>query len=171
MARRKRRQRRDGSATPIGTHEAAVLLAKLRELGHVTASHLRDARSAVVREVKEISAKLARLTGHMPMISRKARKSVPAAEAQPASSAAKRRKKRAKAPITAERRKIMQLQGRYLGLMHKVPKAELSKFKAMIPKVGKAEVIERMETYVRKRETKNGATTTKTTRKRVERKK
>jgi hypothetical protein len=50
----------------------------------------------------------------------------------------------------------MQLQGRYLGLMHKVPKAELEKFKAMIPKVGKAEVVERMQAYVRKHETKGG---------------
>jgi hypothetical protein len=34
--------------------------------------------------------------------------------------------------------------------MHKVPKAELAKFRAMIPKVGKEVVVRRMEEYVRK---------------------
>jgi hypothetical protein len=153
MARRKRRQRRPAAAVErIGLHEAAVLLEKLHAMGHVTASHLQDARRAVVREIEEITERLARLKemAHVPASSRKAPKSVPAAKTQPASPAAKRPRKRAKAPVTAQRRKIMQLQGRYLGLMHKVPKAELAKFKAMIPKVGKEVVVQRMESYVRK---------------------
>ena len=110
--------------------------------------------AAVVREVEEITARLLQLKemAHIPASSRKAPKSVPAAKTQPAWPAAKRPKKRAKAPITAERQKTMQLQGRYLGLMRKMPTAELTKFKAMIPKVGKEEVVKRMESYVRKHE-------------------
>jgi hypothetical protein len=153
MATRKQKQRKEIAAVePIGPNEAAVLLQKLRELGHLTASHLRDARSAVVREVEEITERLARLKemAHVPASSRKAPKSAPAVVAHPARPAVKRPRKRAKASISAERRKIMQLQGRYLGLMHKVPKAELAKFKAMIPKVGKEVVVQRMEAYVGK---------------------
>ena len=140
----------------IGLHEAAVLLEKLREIGHVTAAHVREARTVVVREVEEITERLARLKemAHVPASSRKAPKTVPAANAKPAWPVAERPRKRAKAPVSAERRKTMQLQGRYLGLMHKVPKAELAKFKADIAKVGKAEVVKRMDAYVRKHVTK-----------------
>jgi len=141
MARRKRRQRRPAATAVerIGLHEAAVLLEKLREMGRVTASHLQDARRAVVREIEEITARLSQLreTAHVPASSRKAPKSVPAAKTQPAWPAAERPRKRTKAPVSAERRKTMQLQGRYLGLMHKVPKAELAKFRAMIPRSAK----------------------------------
>jgi hypothetical protein len=159
MATRKRRQRTPATAVErIGLHEAAVLLEKLREMGRVTASHLQDARRAVVREIEEITARLSQLreTAHVPASSRKAPKSVPAAKAQPAWPAGNRPRKRAKAPVTAKRRKIMQLQGRYLGLMHKVPKGELAKFKVDIPKVGKEVVVRRMEEYVRKHQTKGG---------------
>jgi hypothetical protein len=152
MARRRRKQQREAAVVErIGLHEAAVLLEKLRELGHLTASHVRDARNAVVREVEEITARLLQLKemAHVPASSRKAPKSAPAAKAQPAWSPAKRPSKRAKAPVSAERRKAMQLQGRYLGLMRKMPKAELAKFKAQIAKVGKVAVVERMEAYVR----------------------
>jgi hypothetical protein len=159
MARRKRRQRRATAAVEgIGLHEAAILLDKLHELGHVTVAHLREARNAVAREVEEIVARLAQLKefAHVPVISQKPPKSVPTVVAHPARPAVKRPRKRTQAPVSAERRKIMQLQGRYLGLMHKVPKAELAKFKADIPKVGKAEVVKRMEAYVRKHQTKGG---------------
>ena len=154
MARRKRRQRKPAAAVEgIGLHEAAVLLQKLRELGHLTASHLRDARSAVVREVEEITERLAQLKemAHVPVRSRKAPKSVPAAKAQPASPAAKRPRKRAKAPVSAERRKIMQLQGRYLGLGHQIPKSEMRKFREMIKAKGKEATVKAMETYVAKK--------------------
>jgi hypothetical protein len=174
MARRKRRQRTEpAAAAPIGTHEASILFAKLMELGHISAGHLRDARSAVVREVKEISERLALLRGstHSPFSGRKAPKSVPAAEAQPASSAAKRPRKRARGAISAERRETQRLQGKYLGLMRKVEAKDLAKFKADIPKVGKAEVVRRMEAYVHAHESKGAAKTPKTARKRVERKK
>jgi hypothetical protein len=50
--------------------------------------------------------------------------------------------------VSAEHRKVMVLQGRYLGLGHKIPKGELAMFKSMISKVGKAEVVERMQAYV-----------------------
>ena len=152
MATRKRRQRTPATAAEhLGLHEAAILLEKLREMGHVTAAHVREARTAVVREVEEITERLARLKemAHVPASSRKAPKSAPAAKAQPAWSPAKRPSKRAKAPVSAERRKAMQLQGRYLGLMRKMPKAELAKFKAQIAKAGKVAVVERMEAYVR----------------------
>jgi hypothetical protein len=154
MARRKRRQRTPAAAVErIGSNEAAVLLEKLRELGHLTASHLRDARSAVVREVEEIVARLAQLKemAHVPASSRKAPKSVPAAKTQPAWPAAERPRKRTKAPITAERRKIMQLQGRYMALGHQIPKSEMNKFREMIEAKGKEATVKAMETYVAKK--------------------
>lgn len=151
MARRKRRQRREpAAAAPIGTHEAAILLEKLRELGHVTALHLRDARSAVVREMKEITAKLATMKGsmHVPAIGRKAPKSVE--PPQPAPPAAKR-KRRAKAPVTAKRRRIQQMQGRYMALGHQIPKSEMKKFREMIKTKGKEATVKAMQGYVAKK--------------------
>jgi hypothetical protein len=154
MATRKRRQRRPAAAVEhIGLHEAAILLEKLRAMGHVTASHLRDARSAVVREVEEITERLAQLKeiAHVPVISQKPPKSVPAAKTQPASPAAKRPRKRAKVPVSAERRKIMQLQGRYMALGHQIPKSEMNKFREMIKAKGKEATVKAMETYVAKK--------------------
>jgi hypothetical protein len=122
--------------------EAQVLLRKLQEMGHVTAAHIHSARAAVVREMETIIERLHRLTSvtHMPAV----RASVPAGPARTG-----RTKLRRDSAVTPERRKTMQLQGRYLGLMHKVPKSELTKFKAMIATVGKEEVVRRMEAYVR----------------------
>jgi hypothetical protein len=109
----RQRGRRKGSAgraaaavERIGLHEAAVLLEKLRAMGHLTASHLREARSAVVREIEEITARLSQLKemAHVPASIRKAPKSVPAVVAHPARPAVKRPRKRAKAPVSAERR-------------------------------------------------------------------
>jgi hypothetical protein len=154
MATRKRRQRTPAAAIErIGPNEAAVLLEKLREMGHVTAAHVREARNAVVREVEEITERLAQLKefAHVPASSRKARKTLPAAKTQPASPAAKRPKKRAQAPITAERRKIMQLQGRYLGLGHQIRKTEMNKFREMIKAKGKEATVKAMEGYVAKK--------------------
>jgi hypothetical protein len=151
MARRKRRQGRTADLERIGLHEAAILLEKLREMGHVTAAHVRDARHAVRREVDEIVARLARLKGmtHAPAAS--------ASAAEPAASRTGWRvgsRRQARAPISAERQRTMELQGRYLGLMHRIPARDLKKFKDDIPKIGKAEVVRRMEAYVRKHETK-----------------
>ena len=154
MARRKRRQRKPAAAAGhIGLHEAAVLLQKLREVGHVTAAHVREARTAVVREVEEITERLAQLKemAHVPASSRKAPKTVPAAKPQPASPAAKRPRKRAKAPVSAKRRKIMQLQGRYMALGHQIPKSEMNKFREMIKAKGKEATVKAMETYVAKK--------------------
>jgi hypothetical protein len=122
--------------------EAQVLLGKLEELGHVTPAHIRAAREAVAHEIKTIVEHLNRLKDliHVPR-ARASEPPAPVRTVQP--------KPRA-AAVTPERRKTMELQGRYLGLMHKVPKSELAKFKAMIAKVGKEEVVRRMETYVRK---------------------
>jgi hypothetical protein len=157
MARRKRRQRTPAAAVErIGLHEAAVLLEKLREIGHVTAAHVREARTAVVREVEEITERLARLKefAHVPASSRKPPKTVPAVVAQPALPAGKRPRKRAQAPITAQRRKIMQLQGRYMALGHQIPKSEMSKFREMIKAKGKEATVKAMETYVAKKQKK-----------------
>jgi hypothetical protein len=157
MARRKRRQRRPAAAVEhIGLHEAAILLEKLRAMGHVTASHLRDARSAVVREVEEITERLARLKemAHVPASSRKAPKSVPAAKAQPAWPAGNRPRKRAKAPVTAKRRRIQQLQGRYMALGHRIPKTEMNKFREMIKTKGKEATVKAMQGYVAKKQKK-----------------
>jgi hypothetical protein len=157
MATRKRRQRTPAAAVErIGLHEAAVLLEKLRAMGHLTASHLREARSAVVREVEEITERLARLRemAHVPASSRKAPKSVPAAKTQPASPAAKRPRKRAKAPVSAKLRRIQQLQGRYMALGHQIPKSEMNKFREMIKAKGKEATVKAMESYVEKKQKK-----------------
>jgi hypothetical protein len=157
MARRRRRHGKKATAAEhLGLHEAAILLEKLREMGHITASHLREARSAVVREIEEITGRLTVLKemAHVPASSRKAPKSVPAAKTQPAWPAAKRPRKRAKAPISAERRKIMQLQGRYMALGHQIPKSEMSKFREMIKAKGKEATVKAMETYVAKKQKK-----------------
>jgi hypothetical protein len=170
MARRKRRQRKPAAAVDqIGLHEAAILLQKLREMGRVTASHLQDARRAVVREIEEITARLSQLRemAHVPASSRKPPKSVPAAKTQPAWPAAERPQKRARGAISAERREIQRLQGKYLGLMRKIAAKDLAKFKADIPKVGKAEVVRRMEAYVHAHESEGAA---KTARKRAKKK-
>ena len=154
MARRKRRQRTPAAAVErIGLHEAAVLLEKLREMGRVTASRLQDARRAVVREIEEITARLSQLreTAHVPASSRKAPKTVPAAKTQPAWPAAERPRKRTQAPVSAERRKIMQLQGRYMALGHRIPKTEMKKFKAMIETKGKEATVKAMQGYVAKK--------------------
>ena len=154
MARRKRRQRREAAAVDqIGPNEAAVLLQKLRELGHVTAAHLKEARTAVVREVEEIVARLAQLKelAHVPASSRKAPKSVPAAKTQPAWPAAKRPRKRTQAPVSAKRRKIMRLQGRYMALGHLIPKSEMNKFREMIKAKGKEATVKAMQVYVEKK--------------------
>jgi hypothetical protein len=149
MARRKRRQVKTVELERIGIHEAAILLEKLREMGHVTAAHVRDARHAVRREVDEIVARLARLKGMTHALAVRA--------AEPAASRTGWHigsRRRARAPISAERQRTMELQGRYLGLMHRIPARDLKKFKDDIPKIGKAEVVRRMEAYVRKHETK-----------------
>jgi hypothetical protein len=154
MARRKRRQRKPAAAAEhIGLHEAAVLLEKLREIGHVTAAHVREARTAVVREIEEITERLARLKemAHVPASSRKAPKTVPAAKTQPAWPAAERPRKRTKAPITAERQKIMRLQGRYMALGHQIPKSEMNKFREMIKAKGKEATVKAMQVYVEKK--------------------
>jgi hypothetical protein len=122
-------------------------------MGHVTASHLREARSAVVREVEEITERLARLKemAHVPASSRKAPKTVPAVVAHPAWPAAKQPRKRAKAPVSAQHRKVMQLQGRYMALGHRIPKTEMKKFREMIKTKGKEATVKAMETYVAKK--------------------
>jgi hypothetical protein len=157
MARRKRRQRTPATAVEgIGLHEAHILLRKLQEIGHVTAAHVHEARSAVVREIEEITGRLTVLKemAHVPASSRKAPKTVPAAKAKPAWPAAERPRKRAQAPITAQHRKVMQLQGRYLGLGHQIPKSEMSKFREMIKAKGKEATVKAMETYVAKKQKK-----------------
>lgn len=58
--------------------------------------------------------------------------------------------------MTTERRAILALQGRYLGLMHKIPAKEMSKFKAAIEKKGKAAVVVEMAAYVKAHEKKLG---------------
>jgi hypothetical protein len=154
MAIRKQKQRKEiAEVEPIGPNEAAVLLQKLRELGHLTAAHVREARNAVVREVEEIVARLAQLKefAHVPVISRKAAKSAVAAKSQPASPAAKRPRKRAKAPVSAERRRIQQLQGRYMALGHRIPKTEMNKFREMIKTKGKEATVKAMQGYVAKK--------------------
>jgi hypothetical protein len=154
MATRKRRQRTPAAAVEtFEPYEATVLLQKLRELGHLTAAHVREARTAVVREVEEIVARLAQLRemAHVPASSRKAPKSVPAVVAHLAWPAAKRPKKRAQAPITAQHRKVMQLQGRYLGLGHRIPKTEMKKFREMIKTKGKEATVKAMQGYVAKK--------------------
>ena len=154
MARRKRRQRREAAAVDqIGPNEAAVLLQKLREIGHVTVAHLREARSAVVREVEEITERLARLKemAHVPASSLKAPKSVPAVVAHPAWPAAERPRKRAKAPVSAKLRRIQQLQGRYMALGHRIPKTEMKKFREMIKTKGKETTVKAMQGYVAKK--------------------
>ena len=154
MATRKRRQRTPAAEVEhLGPNEAAVLLEKLRELGHVTAAHVREARNAVVREVEEIVARLAQLKemAHVPVVSRKPPQRAVAVEAQPASPAAKRPRKRAKVPVSAKRRKIMRLQGRYMALGHLIPKSEMNKFREMIKAKGKEATVKAMETYVAKK--------------------
>jgi hypothetical protein len=154
MARRKREQGREAAAVEqIHPTESAILLNKLREIGHVTAAHVRDARNAVIREVEEITERLARLKemAHVPASSRKAPKSVTAAKTQPASPAAKRPRKRAKAPVSAKRRRIQQLQGRYMALGHQIPKAEMNKFREMIKTKGKEATVKAMQAYVAKK--------------------
>jgi hypothetical protein len=135
-----------------------VLLRKLQELGHVTAAHLHSAREAVADEVQSLMARLQELKADavaLPAAVRAVRRARATTEKSPVTTATPIKVARP-TKVSAERRKIMQLQGRYLGLMHKVPKAELAKFKAMIPKVGKEVVVQRMESYVRKHQTKDG---------------
>jgi DNA-binding protein H-NS len=154
MARRKRRQRKPAAAAEhIGLHEAAVLLEKLREIGHVTAAHVREARTAVVREVEEIVARLAQLKemAHVPAATPKPETG---AEEAPQVRRGSKRRRRAKAPVSAKRRRIQQLQGRYMALGHQIPKSEMSKFREMIKAKGKEATVKAMESYVAKKQKK-----------------
>jgi hypothetical protein len=76
---------------------------------------------------------------------------VPAAKAKPAWPAVKRPRKRTQAPVSAERRKIMQLQGRYMALGHQIPKSEMNKFREMIKTKGKEATVKAMQGYVAKK--------------------
>jgi hypothetical protein len=150
MPRKKRAHVGTSAVAEVSPHEAHILLRKLQEIGHVTAGHFRDARHALAREVEEIVARLAQLKGtaHAPVSSRKAAKSAVAAKAKPARPAAKRPRKQAKVPVSPERRKIMQLQGRYMALGHRIPKTEMNKFREMIKTKGKEATIKAMAAYV-----------------------
>jgi hypothetical protein len=152
MPRKKRALTATSAAAKFSAKESHVLLRKLQELGHVTAAHLHSAREAVADEVQSLMARLQELKADavaLPAAVRAVRRARATTEKSPVTTATPIKVARP-TKVSAERRKIMQLQGRYLGLMHKVPKAELAKFKAMIPKVGKEVVVQRMESYVRK---------------------
>ena len=45
----------------VAPHEAVVLFGKLRELGHITASQLHEARQAVAREISDLTERLSTL--------------------------------------------------------------------------------------------------------------
>lgn len=142
------RRRRTGFLTAsaeVAPHEAVVLFRKLRELGHITASQVHEAREAIAREISELTERLS-------MLRNVGVHSVPATHRAPAGRPRLRtspRKSRSRSAVTSERRAIMALQGRYLGLMHKIPAKEMSKFKAAIAKKGKAAVVAEMAAYAK----------------------
>ena len=151
MSRKQRVLTATSTVAEFSAKEAHVLLRKLQEIGHVTGAHLHQARQAVAEEVQSLVDRLQELRADavaLPAAVRSVRRARAATEKSPAATPA-RIKVAVPIKVSAKRRKIMQLQGRYLALMHKMPKAELAKFKAMIPKVGKEEVVKRMEAFVR----------------------
>ncbi len=151
MARRKRRQARERDAfEQLEANEAAVLLEKLRELGHVTAAHLRDARNAVSREAENIADRLSWLKGsvQIPKVGRKPPKRAAASpQVRPGAKGAGRKTK-GRVPVSAERRKVMELQGRYMALGHQIPKLQMQKFRKMIETKGKEATLKAMQAYV-----------------------
>jgi hypothetical protein len=146
MPRKKRALTATSAAAEFSAKEAHVLLRKLQELGHVTAAQIHEAREAVSREVADLSERLARLKdAAVQVVSRK-----------PPQQAAERPawrsgRKQAKAPVSAERQKIMQLQGRYMALGHQIPKSEMNKFREMIKTKGKEATVKAMEGFVAKK--------------------
>jgi len=158
MSRKQRARAATSAIAEFSAKEAHVLLRKLQEIGHVTAGHLHEARQAVADEVQSLVERLQELKADavsLPAAVRAVRRARATTEKSPAATPTPIKVARP-TKVSAKRRRIMQLQGRYLGLMHKLPKAELAKFKADIPKVGKEVVVQRMEAYVRKHQTKGG---------------
>jgi len=146
------RGKQSKSAGTFTKDEAKLLLEQLIVAGLVKSRDLAEARRALDFEVVAIQARLSELKAasadQSPASPRKPAGAAPKAVVVSESSSGLRQQKR---PLvtTPARKKTMQLQGRFLGFMHKIPEAEMVKFKAMIAEKGKAAAVDEMEKYVK----------------------
>jgi len=151
MPRKKRALTATSAAAEFSAKESHVLLRKLQELGHVTAAHLHSAREAVADEVQSLMERLQELKSDavaLPAAVRSLRRARATTEKSPAATPTRRKR-----PVTvsAKRRRIMRLQGRYMALGHQIPKSEMNKFREMIKTKGKEATVKAMERYVAKK--------------------
>lgn len=140
--------------------EAAFILEALMRDGRLDSNTLGEYRGRFNQEIATLEARLAHLrelTGAVvpavvavvaaaaPAITRAAKRVAPKA-----ATAVKRAAKKVSAQVTPERARTRELQGRYLGLMHRVPKTVMKQRfgKDAIAKKGKEAVLAEMERYL-----------------------
>jgi len=153
MPRKKRALIGTSTVAEFSAKESHVLLRKLQEIGHVTSAHLHQAREAVADEVQSLMARLQELKADavaLPAAVRAVRRARATTEKSPAATPTPIKVARP-TKVSANRRKIMQLQGRYMALGHQIPKSEMNKFREMIKAKGKEATVKAMETYVAKK--------------------
>lgn len=134
--------------------DAGLLLERLVADGIVKARDIASARRALALEAEQLERRIDELkvlsqggsaAARKPASVKSARKAG-AARPNPAPVKGSQAAKRA---VDPKRRAAMALQGRYLGLLHRVPPGELPKFKSMIASAGKAATVAAMEARVK----------------------
>lgn len=139
--------------------EAAFILEALMRDGRLDSNTLGEYRGRFNQEIASLEARLAHLrelsgavapavvraAAAAPAITRAAKRVAPKA-----AKAVKPAAKQASAQVTPERARTRELQGRYLGLMHRVPKTVMKQRfgKDAIAKKGKEAVLAEMERYL-----------------------
>ncbi len=144
------RGRQTKSEMMFGKDEARLLLQQLISTGIVSSRDVAGARRALNAEAEALDARLSELRAAFEgQRSASPRKPVvPVPTAVLASELASERRQSKRRPLTPARKKIMQLQGRFLGYSHKIPKSEMVKFRKMIATKGKEATVAAMEKYV-----------------------
>ena len=128
--------------------DAGLLLERLVAAGVVKARDIASARRALALEAEQVERRIDELKAMSPENGPKVSRRV--ASAGRVGSKNRTARKRRRTRSNAELLKIKKLQGRYLGLSHKVAKGDLSKFKSRIATEGKAAVVAAMQAYVEK---------------------
>ncbi len=101
--------------------------------------------------IVELEARLARLRvmvdGSVPEVSPPKPAAKQAVESAPAEASGKPRRKRA--PMTPERLASMQLQGRYIGMLRKIPESRRGKFAKLAKEEGREVALREMKKVVK----------------------
>lgn len=140
--------------------EAAFILEALMRDGRLDSNTIGEYRGKFNEEIASLEARLAHLrslsgaaapapvapvAAAAPAVTRGAKRAAPKA-----AKAAKSAAKKASAEVTPERARTRELQGRYLGLMHRIPKTIMKQRfgKDAIAKKGKEAVLGEMEKFL-----------------------